>query len=245
MSASLILDIVFFVIAIFIILKYTIEGFLKSVLNFARLALSVVLAIVLRNPVAELLNKLFMKNAIVNWVNSSIIKSINGEKPTIDFLGIYKQTPAFYSQVLTRFGLDTALVDEQMNNLSAETAPELADTVGTAIATMISTIIAVLVVFIVAMLVFTLVFKLLNCVTKISGIKIVNRLLGVALGVAIALVAMWGLGVLAKTLVDMLGPMYPSIFNQELIDNSMVLGILEKLGINSLVENVKTQITNK
>jgi hypothetical protein len=59
------------------------------------------------------------------------------------------------------------------------------------------------------------------------------------------LAAIWGLGVLVKTLVDMLGPMYPNVFNQDLIDNSMVLGMLEKLRINSLVENVKTQITNK
>jgi uncharacterized membrane protein required for colicin V production len=244
-SISLILDIVFLVIAIFIILKYTIDGFLKSVLNFARLALSVVLAIVLRNPVAELLNNLFMKKAIVNWVNGSILKHLNGEDPTIDFVGIHKQTPIFYSQVLSRFGLDTSSVDNQMNNLSAETAPELSEAIGTAVATMLSTIIAVIVVFIVAMLVFTLVFTLLNCVTKISGIKLINRLLGVALGVAIALAAIWGLGVLVKTLVDMLGPMYPNVFNQDLIDNSMVLGMLEKLRINSLVENVKTQITNK
>ncbi len=244
MSASLILDIIFFVIALIIILKYTIEGFLKSVLNFARLALSVVLAIVLRNPVAELFNKLFMKGTVVNWVNGSILKSLNGEGSTIDFVGIYKQNPDFYTKVLARFGIDTVVLDEQMENLTVETAPELAETIGTAIATMLSTILAVLIVFILSMLILTLVFKLLNCVTKISGIKIVNRVLGVALGVAIALVALWGLGVLVKTLVDMLGPMYPSIFNQELIDNSMVLGMLDKLGVNSLVENVKTQISN-
>ncbi len=245
MSASLILDIVLLLIALIIILKYTIEGFLKSVLNFARLVLSVILAVVLRNPIAELLNNLFMKNAIVNWVSASVLKNLAGENPTIDFVQIYKETPIFYTEVLSRFGLDTALVDSQMNSLSVETAPELAETVGTAIATMLSTVLAIILVFIVAMIVLTLVFKLLNCVTKISGIKLINRLLGVALGFAIAIAAIWGLGILIKTLVDMVGPMYPEILNQELIDNSMVLGLLDKLGVNSLVENVKNQITTK
>lgn len=245
MSASLILDIILLLIALIIILKYTFEGFLKSVLNFARLVLSVILAVVLRGPIAQLLNNLFMKNLIVNWVNDSILKSVSGEQTNIDFIRIYNETPKFYTDILSRFGLDTSYVNDHMNSVSAETAPELAEVVGTAIATMLSTILAVIAVFIVAMLVLTLVFKLLNCVTKISGIKLINRLLGVALGFAIAIFALWLLGILVNTLVAMVGPIYPQVFNQELIDNSMVLGLLENLGVSSLIENVKNQIITK
>ena len=245
MSASLILDIILLLIALIIILKYTFEGFLKSVLNFARLVLSVILAVVLRGPIAQLLNNLFMKNLIVNWVNDSILKSVSGEQTNIDFIRIYNDTPKFYTDILSRFGLDTSYVNDHMNSVSTETAPELAEAVGTAIATMLSTILAVIAVFIVAMLVLTLVFKLLNCVTKISGIKLINRLLGVALGFAIAIFALWLLGILVNTLVAMVGPIYPQVFNQELIDNSMVLGLLENLGVSSLIENVKNQIITK
>lgn len=246
MSASLILDIALLAIAIFIILKYAFEGFLKSVLNFLRLALSVILAFALRNPIAELFNNWFMKGAIVNWVNSSILQANAGENPAVNFIKIYNETPIFYTNVLTHFGLDTATLDKQIAEANTEQgAQALAETIGTPIATMLSTILAVLVVFIVAMIALTIVVKLLNCITKISGIKLINRLLGIALGVAIAIVGIWGLSILIKTLVDMLGPMYPEVFNQELIDNSMVLGFIDSLGINSLVENVKQQIITK
>ena len=246
MSASLILDIALLVIAVAIILKYAFQGFLKSVLNFVRLVLSIILAFALRSPVAELFNNLFMKGAITNWVKTSILQANAGENPAVNFLKIYSDNPFFYNGILTHFGLDTTKLDKQMSGLDAEqSADALAETIGTPIATMLSTILAVLAIFIVSMLVLTIVIKLLNCLTKISGIKLINRLLGVALGGAIAILAVWGLSILIKTLVDMLGPMYPDVFNQDLINNSMVLGLLDKLGIASLIENVKQQIITK
>ena len=171
MSASLILDIVLLLIALFIIIKYTIEGFLKSVLNFARLILSVIFAIALRNPVAELFNKWFMKGAVANWVNSSVLKHLASENPPIDFIEIYKQNPVFYTKVLSKFGLDLDALENQIGDLSQDTAATVSETIANSIATMLSTILAVIAVFVVSMIVLTLVFKLLNCITKISGIK--------------------------------------------------------------------------
>ena len=54
LSPSLIVDILLGVISVFIIIKYSIKGFLKTVLDIARLGLSVLLAVMFRGVVANL-----------------------------------------------------------------------------------------------------------------------------------------------------------------------------------------------
>ena len=236
--ASVVLDRVLFAFILMILIKYTIVGFLKSILNIVKLVASVVLAIVFRGSIAALFDKWFMKNAVVGWVNGSLTKSIQNESPTVDFVKIYKDTPQFYSHILSHFGIDNEKLDAQMRELSADNVSETAETIGIPFANMLSTILAVIAIFIVSMIVLSIILGLFSkLITR--GIKLTDRLLGMALGMAISAVVVWGVGVLVKTLVDMLGPVYPAIFNQELIDKSMVLGMLDKLGINSLMSNIK------
>ena len=56
LSPSLIVDIVLAIISIFVIVKYSIKGFLKTILDIARLVLSVLLAVMFRGVIADLLN---------------------------------------------------------------------------------------------------------------------------------------------------------------------------------------------
>ncbi len=243
MAGSIILDIALVVIAAFIIFKYTVAGFIKSILNFAKVIVSVLLAILLRLPVANLICQMFMDSAIKGWVHSSFAQLLAGVDPTVNFIRLNSETPQFFQNVLTSFGLDYESFNEEVYNLSEDNIGYLTEELGGSISRMLSTIIAVVVIFIVAMIALSVVVRLLNNLTKISGIRAINRLLGLGLGVAWAIVAIWTIGVGAQALVNMLSPLFPDVIDQSIIDDSMVLGMLEKAGINFLVNELTTKLT--
>lgn len=243
MAGSIILDIVLVVMAAFIIFKYTVAGFLKSILDFAKVIASVLLAILFRLPVANLICGLFMNEVINGWVYSSFAQLLAGVDPPVNFLRLNSETPQFFKNVLTNFGLDYDRFNDELYNLSEENIGYLTDELGGSISLMLSTIIAVIAIFVVAMIVLSLVVKLLNNITKISGLRAINRLLGLALGVVWAIVAIWAIGMGAQALINMLSPIFPEVVDQSIIDDSMVLGVLEKIGINFLVNELTTKLT--
>lgn len=243
MAGSLILDIALIAIAAFIIFKYTIAGFLKSVLDFVKVIASVLLAILFRLPIAHLLCGLFMDSAIKGWIYSTLSKTIAGSNPAVNFIRLNSDTPQFFENILTKFGFDNELFSKEIEKLSEDNIDVLTEELGGAISLMLSSIVAVIVIFIVSIIVLSIVVKLLNNLTKISGIKALNKLLGLGLGVTIAIAAIWALGTGAQALVNMLSPLFPNVIDQSIIDDSMVLGFLEKVGINVLIKDLTTKIT--
>ena len=243
MAGSLILDIILVAVAAFIIFKYTIAGFLKSVLNFVKVIAAILLAVCFRLPVATIIDDAFMGSAIRGWVYTCLTKTISGADPVVNFIGLNSDTPQFFEKVLSKFGLDYEKFNSQIYELSEDNIESLTEQLGGSISLMLSSIIAVIVIFIVSILLLSLVVRLLNNLTKISGIRALNKLLGLGLGAVIAIVAVWALGAGAQTLVNMLSPLFPDFIDQSIIDNSMVLGFLEKVGINIFVKDLTTKLT--
>ena len=243
LSPSLIVDIVLAIISILVIVKYSIKGFLKTILDIARLALSVLLAVMFRGVVADLLNKLFMTNAIHNWVYNSLTSKIGGISETVDFVKIYQNAPEFYSKVLASFDLNFEQFEEAINNLSAENVDNVTTMIADPLANMLSTLIAVIVIFAVAMIILYFVVKLLNNITKIKLIGVINRILGVGFGVLLASIIVWGISFLLQIAISTIGPMYPDIINSSLTENSMIINILKEAGLLDMFDGIKNQIT--
>ena len=238
-TPSLVVDIVLGIICIFVIIKYSIKGFLKTVLDLARLGLSVLLAVMFRGVVADLINRLFMTNTIHKWVYSSLTSKIGGISETVDFVQIYETSPEFYSKVLAAFDLNFEQFEEAIKNLNEETV----DSVTTMMANMLSTLIAVVLIFTVAMIILFFVVKLLNKITKIKLIGVINRILGVAFGIVLASVIVWGLSFLLHVAIGAFGPMYPDIINESLVEDSMIINILKEAGLLDMFNGIKDQIT--
>ena len=103
---------------------------------------------------------------------------------------------------------------------------------------MLCSIIAVIVIFLVSLLVLSLVVLLINLLTKIKTINVINRILGFVFGVVISGALIWGVGFVLQAIINMAGPLFPTVLNQDLIDNSVLLGSLDKLGLESLFDGV-------
>lgn len=244
LSPSLIVDIVLGVISIFVIIKYSIKGFLKTVLDIARLGLSVLLAVMFRGVVANLLNNLFMTNAIRGWVYNSLTSKIGGISETVDFVQIYENSPKFYSKVLAAFDLNFEQFEEAINNLSQENVDNVTTMIAEPLANMLSTLIAVIVIFVVAMIILHFVVKLINKITKIKLIGVINRILGIAFGALLASAIVWGLSFLLQVAIETIGPMYPDVINSGLTENSMIINILKEAGLLDMFDGIKSQITD-
>lgn len=244
MSPSLIVDIILAIICICVIIKYSIKGFLKTILDIARLAISVLLAIMFRKVVANLLNSLFMSSSVYNWVHKSVSDFVNGAEGKVTFISIYHDSPEFYSEVLSMFDLDFYELKYAIEELSVETVDNVSRIIAEPLANMLSTLIAVLVIFIVSMIVLYFVVKLINKITKIKLINIVNRILGVALGIALAVVIVWGLSFALEVVIDVIGPMYPDVIDESLTKDSMIINLLKEAGLLEIFEGVKTQISD-
>ena len=244
LSPSLIVDIVLGVISIFVIIKYSIKGFLKTVLDIARLGLSVLLAVMFRGVVANLLNNLFMTNAIRGWVYNSLTSKIGGISETVDFVQIYENSPKFYSKVLAAFDLNFEQFEEAINNLSQENVDNVTTMIAEPLANMLSTLIAVIVIFVVAMIILHFVVKLINKITKIKLIGVINRILGIAFGALLASAIVWGLSFLLQVAIETIGPIYPDVINSGLTENSMIINILKEAGLLDMFDGIKSQITD-
>lgn len=235
MTASLVIDIVLALMTCVLTIRYAMKGFLKTALDLFKTVISIFLAYALRNHVARLIDSIFMNKTIVGWVNKSLVAVAGGENAIVDFSSIYRDMPTFYTNVLSKFGLDLGKLDEQFKNLTSENINALSENIGSALSYMISVAIAVIAVFAVSIVVLTIVVHLLNLLTKFKGVDILNKFLGLVFGAALSAVIMWGVGFVFSKAVEWFGPMYPNVFNESIIDNSIILNFFCK---NNLLEIV-------
>lgn len=245
MNFGVVIDIALLVIAIFIIIKFTIKGFFSSILDVCKLGLSAIIAFIVRMPLAKLFSSLFMKNVMKSVVKTSCEAYLNTDlaKISIDISALHEQTPEFFEKFLTKFGLDYEKFFADLNTFTQERTTEsiepIVDNLGPAIALLVSMVIALIAAFVVSYIVLIIVAKLLENLTKFDGVRTANRWLGFAVGVVVSLLIMSlvSLGVIA--LVEFVSPVAPNIISPELADGSMVVDIFRKLNI---IEFIKGKI---
>ena len=227
MSTGLIIDIVLLVIAAVTIIRYTFKGAVKAVFSFAKTFVALFLAYVLRKPAAMLINTLFMERSVTGWVYDSLYAASQGIKPDgVDLVKLYNDMPSFFTKILSGFGLDAEGIEAAFDLIPGATEAEItaiSENIGTSIATMLSTIIGFVAVFLLALLVLTIVVHILDKLTHLPIINFANKLLGAAIGVLISLLIIWIISVIAGFLVNYIGPLVPTVFNEGLIEESFVL----------------------
>lgn len=223
MTVSLVIDIILVLIACILIIRYARKGFLKTVLDLLKTVIAIFLAYALRNHVAKLIDSMFMNKVIVGWVNKSLTAVAEGGDSFVDFSSIYEDAPLFYTNVLSKFGMDIEGIEEQFKNLTSDNIEALSENVGSALSNMISVAIAVIAIFAVSIIVLTVVVHFLNLLTKFKGVDVLNKLLGIVFGAILSAAIMWGISFLVSKGIEWFGPMYPDILNEDIINNSVIL----------------------
>ena len=248
MNIGLIVDIVLLVLAIFIIIKFTLKGFFSSVLDVCKLGISAIVAYLVRVPIAKLICSLFMDNVMYKAIESSLNAYLAEDisKISIDITTLAEKTPEFFEKFLSKFGLDYEKFFSELNMLTtrqyddpAQLVSSISANVGGAVAMLISVVITLIAVFIVSYIVLIIAARLLNNLTKFDGVKQANRWLGAAVGVVVALLIMWALSMGLLALVEFVGPLAPNVINSDLTEKSMIVGIFKNI---NLIDFIKSKI---
>ena len=235
MTIGLIIDIVLLITTVVTVVRYTCKGAVKAVFSFAKTFLAILLAYLLRKPAAMLLNGLFMEKSVTGWVYDSLYSAYQGIEPDgIDIVKLYNDMPSFFTKILSGFGLDAEGLDAAFNSLPYATEEEitaLSQSIGTSIANMLSTIIGFIAVFLLAIVVLSIVVFILDKLTHLPVINFANKLLGGAIGVLISLLVIWIVSVIAEFLVNGIGPLVPTVFNESLIEDSFILKTMKNVDL--------------
>ena len=235
MNPGTILDIVLLAVSALIIIKFTVEGFFSSVLDFCKGFLAIVISYLSRIALANLFVKLFMKRAMgaLVWKSLEAYQNESSELLGFGLKELKENNNELFQKFLTKFGLDydrfTADFDSFFNEGNQEAMGTLADNVGGALAMMLSTVLALFVGTIIAYIVLSIVVHFLKKLTKFEEIKKANRWLGFAFGIIVALLVLWGSTLVLQLLVQFVGPVLPNVFNEELTSSSMVYGVFKHI----------------
>ena len=228
MSVNVVLDIILGVIALLIIAKFTIRGFLRSVLDTLKVFIAGFLAYLIRIPVANLINSMFLQGKIVDWVRSSLQNTVSGSDSLINFQELYENVPEFYSVVLSAFGLGDVSDLEILERATNEQIEELSFNIGSSISLFLSTVLAVIALFIVALIVLSIVIKLLDGLMNCTAVKAINRILGFAMGVLLAGAIIWLVSYALDFLINMTGG-FGGNLTHETLEQSMLINIVKTI----------------
>ena len=237
MMASVIFDIVLLVFAILIIVKFSIKGFVRSLLDVAKIALSLTLAFLLRFPVARLFDSWFMDGIMIDVVKNSLIASVENDLPRvyIDVMGfpdVFKDFLKDYSLDLDKFNSDIAA----FSNGDTDVIDSLANNAGGALATLASTVIAFAIVLVISYIILSIVFYFISHLRRFEDVKTADRIFGIILGVIVACFSLWMFAKMALWVMGIITSVLPEYKNNDFADRSMVVSFTEY--INNVVERI-------
>lgn len=242
MSAGLVIDLCLLILSSYIIIKFTVKGFVMSILDVCKLVLSLFIAYIVRVGVAKFFCSLFMDGVMIGAIEKSLNAYIESDtsKIAIDITSLAQNTPEFFEKLLTRFGLDYESFILDLNVLISEKSsavvPSLAENVGGACAFLVSIAISLVVVFVIAFALLTLIAMLISKIAEFDGVRKANRWLGALLGVILSILVMWGItqGILALT--TFIDPLSGGKF-EEMINGSMAVGIFKHINLIEIIKN--------
>ena len=228
MTAGIIIDIVFSIIAALLILKYTLKGFVAAILDSAKGFVAVILAYLLRIPMAKLFDAWFMRDGIVEWVNNSIVASVEGNETFIDFVALYDKAPWFYNSFLTHFGLGDVSALDGMENASYEQIDAISFELGSAISYALSMALAIVVLFVIIYMALMIVAKMLGDMVSASSLGKINRILGFVWGVVVSFALVWVSSFVLELLSDVTGGFWGNLTRADL-NESMLLSMVNAI----------------
>lgn len=225
---GIVIDIILLAMAVIFIIRHARLGFVKSVLNSLKALFAIGIAFILRVPVAKLFDSMFMNKAVTQWVYNSLSSSASGGDPTFDLVTLYDTCPMAYNNFLSSFGLETEGLDTQfasIGEMGDDALVAMSENIGSALSYFCAMALALLVLFVIAIIVLTLVIYLLDLVTHLPVLNFLNRVLGAVIGIVWAALFAWVVG----TVLTVVSTFLPDVVGQNIITDSIILGLLAKI----------------
>lgn len=228
MTAGIIIDIIFSIITVLLVIKYTLKGFFAAIFDSAKGFVAAILAYLLRIPVAKLFDAWFMRDGIVKWVNNSLIASVEGNDTFIDFVSLYEKMPWLFNSFLANFGLGDVSALDGMESASYEQIYNISFEIGSSISYALSMALALVVMFVVIYVALMIVARLLGDLVEASSLGKINRILGFLWGIAVSFALIWISSFVLELLSDITGGFWGGLTREDL-GKSMLLSMVNAI----------------
>ena len=220
------LDLLLIIIVVTTIVRCTVRGFVKSVINLVSLGVSFLVARLFTPQFGDWLETKFFAERITNSVKE-VIRSLAAKGAEVfDLSRLFANMPADFSAMLSRYGADVDALTSSYGGISEAgeaTAAELAATIAAPVISGVSNVCAFILLFLGSMLICGLVGLLLNLLVKLPGLRTANRLLGLVLGVVIALILTFLYANAASMLMGYLATVDPGTFAADIMDKTLIV----------------------
>lgn len=217
---NIVIDIVLLALFAFLVLRGYFRGFMKTVLSFGRLILSVVITLIFGSAFSGWIDKTFVNPPLFEWVHGKI-SALAGEAASgvDEFLS---QLPAAFKGFVDaealreKYGDAGASVDALVTDVSAS--------VSSAMSAVIATVIGYVLLFILAFVVLTVAIWLVGKFAELPLIKTGDKLLGLAVGAVSGLLAVSLVSAVLYAIVYLSG-------NMAAYDNSLIFKLVQRINV--------------
>ncbi len=225
---SLFIDLIITVCAILAIYLGIKRGFIRSVMQFLSIIVAIIAVVILTEPVSAWLCDAFVAEKVTALTEDSLEGIVGKTEEIFDLDRLLGDSLEILTDIAERFSVDIeTLIEESRNSLTALTEKQALKTMSESIASptadAISTVLAVILVFVVTMVVMFIISRILEFVCRIPALKKLNTFLGFLFGVCSAALTILVLSNIAVGLVTSLEAVNSLVFNETVIDSSLIL----------------------
>ena len=223
---SLVFDVIILAVCVISIVLGAKRGFIKSVMGICTLVAALCLAYAFTPTVSEYIRNTDAMGNISESIGDTIKSLSRTDEGGYDLEKMFSDMPDAFRQILDRYNADDSVLAETVSPDAAasESAVDtLANAIAEPVAHAISNVAAFLLIFIASVAVLKLLTWLLDLLFQLPVLKTANTMLGLLIGVVIALFWAWILCPLSVTLIRAMSSISPDLFNESVIENSVIL----------------------
>lgn len=208
---NFILDIFILLIFVLTVITSYRRGFVKTVFDFLRGIISLVIACAFSGKLAAWFESRFLEGPIKEKITEKLAE-LSGNN-SIDIAGFIENQRTDFIAFIEKMGISFNDVEKEYGNLESTGAEEMADSIVEYIAqpviTAIATVIAFILLFILSLLLMKFLGWIVGCIFKLPLLNITNKLLGAVLGIVMGFL----FSLLFCTLFEFIIPYLGSINN--------------------------------
>lgn len=223
---SLVFDLIILAVCVISIVLGAKRGFIKSVMGVCTLIAALCLAYAFTPVVSDSIRSTDAMKNVSESIGDTIKSLSHTDEGGYDLEKMFSDMPDAFRQILDRYNTDDSTLAETV--VPEASAPEsavdmLADAIAEPVVRAISDVAAFLLIFVASVAALKLLTWLLDLLFQLPVLKTANTMLGLLVGVVIALFWAWVLCPLSVTLIRAMSSISPDLFNESVIENSVIL----------------------
>jgi len=235
---SLLLDLILVLIAVIAIYRGIKRGFINSVMSLLSVVISLIAVVTFTSPVSDYLYENLFHEVVASPVEEELL-TINrnytkdgeeGRFETVsDLIGEY---PEPLKNIVDRFKLKIDEIKSTDNGSTYEGGiKNLSKTIVKSCSRVLSDVVAALIIFAASMLVLSLVTLIIDRLFSLPVLRTFNTVLGLLFGIGTAIALVWFASSTAVKLMEPLSSLRGDIFNESVLDNSVIVSFLRENGL--------------